>query len=215
MEHEMSSHYLYLACSYPGCTTTETIYTGDLYTDSFSDAGPDSWEGETITIRCKEHEGVEAPVEAKSTTNLDDLARELRNLDVTHVRRFDHVVHTLNAGTNALLAVEADLAAAQAVIAEIEAAALATSLAADEGEVGLAVEIVEHLYDAVTHRDVLLAWPQARTVKDAIGDAVRAVPAAALEALLARAWAEGAEAATDDPLRAPLEGNPYKTGDAS
>ena len=53
----MSSHYIYLACGYPGCETTESIYTGDAFTYSFPDSGPDSFEGETITVRCNEHLG--------------------------------------------------------------------------------------------------------------------------------------------------------------
>jgi hypothetical protein len=51
----MSSHYIYLACDFPGCSTRESIYTGDVYTDSFPDSGPDSFEGETINTRCNEH----------------------------------------------------------------------------------------------------------------------------------------------------------------
>jgi hypothetical protein len=49
----MSSHYIYLACSYPGCDTRESIYTGDKYTDDFSSG---EWEGETIEARCTIHE---------------------------------------------------------------------------------------------------------------------------------------------------------------
>ena len=55
----MSSHYIYVACITEGCTSHESIYTGEAYTELFDDSGPDSWEGETIRVRCKEcQEGV-------------------------------------------------------------------------------------------------------------------------------------------------------------
>lgn len=51
----MSSHYIYIACSTEGCDSFDSIYTGSLETQEglFDDAGPDSWEGETIRARCK------------------------------------------------------------------------------------------------------------------------------------------------------------------
>lgn len=49
----MSSHYIYLACTTEGCSSYESIYTGDVYTDEFDDSGPNSWEGETIHVLCK------------------------------------------------------------------------------------------------------------------------------------------------------------------
>lgn len=52
----MSAHYIYLSCPVPGCTAHESIYTGNIETELFSDSGPTSWEGETISIKCKEHE---------------------------------------------------------------------------------------------------------------------------------------------------------------
>ena len=61
----MSSHYIYLACSYPGCETRESIYTGDVMTDEFPDSGPDSFEGETISTRCNEH--VDSVIEEEGT----------------------------------------------------------------------------------------------------------------------------------------------------
>lgn len=51
----MSSHQIFIMCSVDGCGAIETIYTGDSYTDLFYDSGPDSWEGEFIRIKCKEH----------------------------------------------------------------------------------------------------------------------------------------------------------------
>ena len=49
----MSSHYIYVSCSTEGCDSFDSIYTGDATTDNFEDSGHDSWEGETITIRCR------------------------------------------------------------------------------------------------------------------------------------------------------------------
>jgi hypothetical protein len=50
----MSSHYIYLKCSTPECETREEIYTGNIQADLFSDAGPASFEGETIELVCLE-----------------------------------------------------------------------------------------------------------------------------------------------------------------
>ena len=49
----MSAHYIYIACSTEQCDSFDSIYTGDATTENFEDAGPDSWEGETITILCR------------------------------------------------------------------------------------------------------------------------------------------------------------------
>ena len=49
----MSSHYIYVSCLFFNDTASAEIYTGDATTDNFEDSGPDSWEGETITIRCR------------------------------------------------------------------------------------------------------------------------------------------------------------------
>lgn len=48
----MSSHYISISCTTPSCTSYEQIYTGDVVTDLFESAGPDSWEGEYISVRC-------------------------------------------------------------------------------------------------------------------------------------------------------------------
>lgn len=48
----MSSHYIYLSCSVPGCETRESIYTGEAFVYEFDDA---EWEGETINVPCKHH----------------------------------------------------------------------------------------------------------------------------------------------------------------
>lgn len=50
----MSSHYIFLSCATPECDTTETLYTGNIYSELFDDSGPDSWEGETISVKCKQ-----------------------------------------------------------------------------------------------------------------------------------------------------------------
>lgn len=56
----MSGHYIYLSCSNDSCSTVEKIYTGEVYAYLFPDAGPNSFEGEYIYIRCKKciEEGV-------------------------------------------------------------------------------------------------------------------------------------------------------------
>lgn len=51
----MSSHYIYLTCPKPDCTTTSSVYTGNLEADGFERAL--DYEGETITARCDEHAG--------------------------------------------------------------------------------------------------------------------------------------------------------------
>lgn len=51
----MSAHYIYLSCSTPDCTAFEQIYTGDIQTDFFPDSGPNSFEGETISVPCNDH----------------------------------------------------------------------------------------------------------------------------------------------------------------
>lgn len=52
----MSSHYIYVSCTENTCETFETIYTGDVYLDNFSDS---AFEGETIYVPCKIHEATQ------------------------------------------------------------------------------------------------------------------------------------------------------------
>lgn len=76
----MSSHYIYLHCSYPGCTTSESLYTGDLFANDFPDCGPDSFEGESISVRCNEHVGEglpPVPDEGPAATDATTLARKV------------------------------------------------------------------------------------------------------------------------------------------
>lgn len=53
----MSSHYIYIRCQVEDCTAGGSIYTGSEVVDGFAN---DSWEGETITATCDEHEGATA-----------------------------------------------------------------------------------------------------------------------------------------------------------
>jgi hypothetical protein len=48
----MSTHYIYIKCRVPGCTSGGAIYTGTEIVDGFEN---DSWEGETITATCDDH----------------------------------------------------------------------------------------------------------------------------------------------------------------
>jgi hypothetical protein len=48
----MSDHYIYLVCSTPECASRDSIYTGDTYSSVFDDSGPDSFEGESISLIC-------------------------------------------------------------------------------------------------------------------------------------------------------------------
>lgn len=105
----MSSHYIYLACSYPGCETIESIYTGDVMTNNFPDSGSASFEGETITVRCNEHEHAAVQHLVAQQPDLDHLYRAVGH-------EFDHTDPV------ALLQVVVELvgtiAALDAVIAE-------------------------------------------------------------------------------------------------
>lgn len=82
----MSSHYIYLICSYPGCTTSESIYTGDVYANDFPDYGPDSFEGESISVRCTEHVGEDLPPATDDEPAATDATTLARKVLVDHTR---------------------------------------------------------------------------------------------------------------------------------
>lgn len=48
----MSSHYIFIACSTPGCEARGSIYTGEDVVEGFEQ---DQWEMETICVPCDEH----------------------------------------------------------------------------------------------------------------------------------------------------------------
>jgi len=50
----MSIHYIFLNCARVDCDQSESIYTGDIHLEHFSD---EAFELSSLHILCKEHEG--------------------------------------------------------------------------------------------------------------------------------------------------------------